>query len=107
MRFSGTESGSLRRVIFSISLHTRGLGIYDRVSRRSERGEGRLDSLAFEYHHGYNLTLINGFLTFVLPLLGARTPALPEYLFFATIETVCTSPIIRQAWTWLGAEAIR
>ena len=46
------------------------------------------------------LTLVNGFLTFVPPLFGARTPALPEYLFFATIETVCTSVIIWQAWTW-------
>ena len=46
------------------------------------------------------LTLINGALTFVPPLFGARTPALPEYLFFATIETVCTSIIIWQAWTW-------
>src|ERR1700728_888020 len=35
-------------------------------------------------------TLVNGFLTFVPPLFGARTPALPEYLFFASIETVCT-----------------
>src|SRR5229473_3386750 len=51
------------------------------------------------------LTLINGFLTFVPPLFGARTPALPEYLFFATIETVCTSVIIWQAWTWSGVEA--
>src|ERR1700693_1823870 len=49
------------------------------------------------------LTLINGFLTFVPPLFGARTPALPEYLFFATIETVCTSIIIWQAWTWSEA----
>ena len=48
------------------------------------------------------LTLINGLLTFVPPLFGARTPALPEYLFFATIETVCTSIIIWQAWTWSG-----
>jgi hypothetical protein len=47
-----------------------------------------------------SLTLVNGFLTFVPPLVGARTPALPEYLFFATIETVCTSVIIRQARTW-------
>ena len=46
------------------------------------------------------LTLINGGLTFVPPLFGARTPALPEYLFFATIETVCTVIIIWQAWTW-------
>ena len=50
-------------------------------------------------------TLVNGSLTFVPPLFGARTPALPEYLFFATIETVCTSVIIWQAWTWLGVEA--
>ena len=51
------------------------------------------------------LTLINGGLTFVPPLFGARTPALPEYLFFATIETVCTLIIIWQAWTWSGVEA--
>lgn len=49
---------------------------------------------------GAMLTLVNGFLTFVPPLVGARTPALPEYLFFATIETVCTSVIVWQAWTW-------
>ena len=49
---------------------------------------------------GAILTLVNGFLTFVPPLVGARTPALPEYLFFATIETVCTSIIVWQAWTW-------
>ena len=54
---------------------------------------------------GAILTLVNGFLTFVPPLVGARTPALPEYLFFATIETVCTSVIIWQAWTWSGVEA--
>ena len=53
------------------------------------------------------LTLVNGFLTFVPPLVGARTPALPEYLFFATIETVCTSVIIWQAWTWSGVETVR
>jgi hypothetical protein len=51
-------------------------------------------------------TLVNGFLTFVPPLAGwGKTPALPEYLFFATIETVCTSVIIWQAWTWSGVEA--
>jgi Family of unknown function (DUF6326) len=50
-------------------------------------------------------TLVNGFLTYVPPLFGARTPALPEYLFFATLETVCTSVIIWQAWTWSGGEA--
>jgi Family of unknown function (DUF6326) len=54
---------------------------------------------------GAILTLVNGFLTFVPPLFGARTPALPEYLFFATIETVCTSVIVWQAWTWSGVEA--
>src|SRR5580692_2852971 len=51
---------------------------------------------------GAILTLVNGFLTFVPPLVGARTPALPEYVFFATIEPVCTSVIIWQAWTWSG-----
>jgi hypothetical protein len=54
---------------------------------------------------GSILTLINASLTFVPPLFGARTPALPEYLFFATIETVCTSVIVWQAWTWSGVEA--
>ena len=53
---------------------------------------------------GALLTLVNGFLTFVPPLFGARTPALPEYLFFATIETVCTSVIIWQAWTWSAVQ---
>src|SRR5271169_7223407 len=55
---------------------------------------------------GVILTLVNGFLTFVPPLAGwGRPPALPEYLFFATIETVCTSVIVWQAWTWSGVEA--
>jgi len=54
---------------------------------------------------GAILTLVNGSLTFVPPLVGARAPALPEYLFFATIETVCTSVIIWQAWTWSEVEA--
>jgi hypothetical protein len=49
---------------------------------------------------GTILTLINGGLTYVPPFFGARTPALPEYLFFATIETVCTVVILWQAWTW-------
>src|SRR5271168_554142 len=58
---------------------------------------------------GAIMTLINGFLTYVPPLFwpGSRTPALPEYLFFATIETVCTSIIIWQAWTWSGGETVR
>src|SRR5215831_16923223 len=51
------------------------------------------------------LTLVNGFLTFVAPLLGmGRPPAFAEYLFFATIETVCTSIIIWLAWTWSRVE---
>ena len=55
---------------------------------------------------GFLLTLVNGFLTFVPPLVGwGKPPALPEYLFFATIETVATSVIIWQAWTWSGVEA--
>jgi len=55
---------------------------------------------------GVVLTLVNGFLTFVPPLAGwGRPPALPEYLFFATIETVCTSVIVWKAWTWSGVEA--
>src|SRR5215831_4954376 len=52
------------------------------------------------------VTLVNGFLTFVPPLVGwGRPPAFPEYLFFATIETVATSIIIWQAWTWSRGEA--
>ena len=55
---------------------------------------------------GSIVTLVNGFLTFVPPLIGlGKPPALPEYLFFATIETVCTSIIIWQAWTWSEVEA--
>jgi hypothetical protein len=54
---------------------------------------------------GAFLTLVNGLLTFVPTLVGARTHALPEYLFFATIETVCTSVIVWKAWTWSGVEA--
>ncbi len=54
---------------------------------------------------GSIVTLINGFLTFVPPLAGwGRPPALPEYLFFATIETVCTVYIIRLAWSWPRTE---
>jgi hypothetical protein len=55
---------------------------------------------------GLIVTLVNGFLTFIPPLVGwGRPPALPEYLFFATIETVCTVAIVWQAWTWSGADA--
>ena len=56
---------------------------------------------------GIFLTLINGGLTFIPPLVGARTPALPCYLFFATIETVATSVIVWQAWKWSGDEVAR
>ncbi len=56
---------------------------------------------------GIIVTAVNGFLTYVPPLAGwGSTPALPEYLFFATIETVCTLIIIRQAWTWAADEKI-
>ena len=55
---------------------------------------------------GSILTLINASLTFVPPLVGARMPALPEYLFFATIETLCTSVIVWEAWTWSGVESM-
>jgi len=55
---------------------------------------------------GSIVTLVNGFLTFIPPLLGwGRPPALPEYLFFATIETVCTVIIVWQAWNWPVANA--
>ena len=58
---------------------------------------------------GAILTLVNGFLTFVLHLTNGdfRDPTFPAYVFFATIETVCTVAIIRQAWTWSGVETVR
>jgi len=53
------------------------------------------------------MTLTNAFLTFVLPLTNGafRDPVYPAYVFFATIETVCTSVIIWQAWTWSGGRS--
>ena len=53
------------------------------------------------------MTLTNAFLTFVLPLTNGdfRDPVYPAYVFFATIETVCTSVIIWKAWTWSEVEA--
>lgn len=55
---------------------------------------------------GLIVTVVNGAVTFVVPLaIGARPPAFPAYLFFGTIETVCTVIIIWQAWTWSRAEA--
>jgi len=55
---------------------------------------------------GSILTLVNAFLTFVLPLTNGdyRDPIFPAYVFFATIETVCTVVIIKQAWTWSRVE---
>ena len=55
---------------------------------------------------GLFMTLINAFLTFVLPLTNGdfRDPIFPAYVFFATIETVCTSVIIWQAWSWAEVE---
>ncbi|MBV8894667.1 MAG: hypothetical protein JO266_22270 [Acidobacteria bacterium] len=54
------------------------------------------------------VTVVNGFMTFVAPLLGmGRPPAFAEYLFFTTIETVCTSVIVWQAWAWSGEDAVR
>ena len=55
---------------------------------------------------GAIMTLVNGFLTFVLPLTNGdfREPVFPAYVFFGTIETVCTSVIIWQAWTWSGVK---
>lgn len=54
-------------------------------------------------------TTVNGFLTFVLPFTNGafRDPVFPAYVFFATIETVCASVIIWQAWTWSGVETVR
>ena len=56
---------------------------------------------------GAILTLVNGVLTFVLPLANGdwHEHMFLPYMFFGTIETVCTSVIIWQAWTWSGVEA--
>jgi hypothetical protein len=58
---------------------------------------------------GCIMTLVNGFLTFILPLTNGdfRDPIYPAYVFFATIETVTTSIIIWQAWTWSEVETVR
>src|SRR5690349_22803912 len=37
-------------------------------------------------------------------IFAPRSRPRPEYLFFATIETVCTVAIVWQAWTWSGAD---
>ena len=55
---------------------------------------------------GCLVTVVNGSLTFIPPLIGmGRPPALPEYLFFATVETICTVAIVWQAWQWPEARA--
>jgi len=55
------------------------------------------------------MTLINAFLTFVLPLTNGdfRDPFYPAYVWFATIETVATAIIVWQAWTWSRVETVR
>ncbi len=55
------------------------------------------------------MTLVNAFLTFVLPLTNGdfRDPFYPAYVWFATIETVATSIIIWRAWTWSRVETAR
>ena len=44
---------------------------------------------------------------FVYPLASGASHehTFASYIFFGTIETVCTSVIIWQAWTWSGVEA--
>ena len=44
---------------------------------------------------------------FVYPLASGawHEHMFASYIFFGTIETVCTSVIIRKAWTWSGVEA--
>jgi hypothetical protein len=44
---------------------------------------------------------------FVYPLASGawHEHMFASYIFFGTIETVCTSVIIWQAWTWSGVEA--
>ena len=49
------------------------------------------------------MTLVNGFLTFVLPLTNGafRDPVYPAYVSLRDqLETVCTLVIVWQAWTW-------
>jgi hypothetical protein len=46
-------------------------------------------------------------LQFVVPLANGawHEHVFALYMFFGTIETVCTSVIVWQAWTWSGVEA--
>ena len=52
------------------------------------------------------VTIVNGAVTFVVePIMHSWPPSYPSYVFFGTIETVCTLVIIWQAWTWSAGEA--
>jgi hypothetical protein len=46
---------------------------------------------------------------FVYPLASGdwHEHMFASYIFFGTLETVCTSVIIWQAWTWSGVETVR
>ena len=80
--------------------------VFDNVTKRYGTNVTAVDRISMDFPAGALVTLINGFLTFVPPLVGwGRPPAFAEYLFFATIETVATSAIIWQAWTWSTAPA--
>jgi hypothetical protein len=48
------------------------------------------------------LTVVNGAVTFVAPLIPnmGHPPAFGAYLFFGTVETICTVYIVWQAWNW-------
>ena len=58
---------------------------------------------------GCIMTLVNAFLTFVLPLANGdwHEHMFLPYMFFGTIETVATLVIIWQAWTWSRVETVR
>jgi hypothetical protein len=56
---------------------------------------------------GSIMTLAVISMQFVYPLANGdwHEHMFPSYIFFGTIETVCTSVIIWRAWTWSGLEA--
>ena len=56
---------------------------------------------------GSIMTLAVISMQFVYPLANGdwHEHMFPSYIFFGTIETVCTSVIIWQAWTWSAVEA--
>jgi hypothetical protein len=62
---------------------------------------------ASEYNRGWRYNPCKRFpdLRSASGRMGQAAPAFPEYLFFATIETVATSVIIWRAWTWSRVEA--